>query len=75
MIVSANLEKQSRKIYLKINKLRPKGWFSKDITEMLIKKYANENDIVVEQIADNQKEIDRLYKKNQELAKKVNKFK
>ena len=50
MIVSANLEKQARKIYLKINKLRKKGWFSQDISQMLIRKYANEKDILIRQL-------------------------
>ena len=71
MIVSANLRGQALKIYNKINKLRKKGWFSKDISVMLVKNYANEKDIIVQQIKDNQKEIDRVYKQNQDLAKKL----
>ena len=73
MIVSANLEKQASKIYLKISKIRKKGWFSKDISDLLIRKYANEKDVLLEQLKDNQKEINRLYNKNTEIAKKIKK--
>lgn len=75
MIASCNLEKQAKKIYLKITKVRKKGWFSQDITEMLINKYGSDKKQMLEQIKDNQKQVDKLHKENRELAKKVNKIK
>ena len=41
MIVSANLERVAKKIYKQVSKFRKKGWFSKDISEFLIRKYAD----------------------------------
>ncbi len=74
-IVSVALNKETEKIYNKINKLRKYGWFSKDVRQMLINKYGNEKDILVQQLTENQKEINKLYGQNKELAKKINKVK
>ena len=75
MIVSANLETKARKIYLKINKLRKKGWFRQDKSAMLIKKYADEKDVMVEILNEKQKERNKLDNEIRSLAKKVNHIK
>lgn len=75
MIVSANLDKQTERIYRKITKLRKKGWFSKDVQQMLIKKYGEERHILIEQLNELTEERDKLEGQMKELAKKVNKTK
>jgi len=73
MIVSANLEKQAKRIYYQITKLRKKGWFSSDITEMLITKYGEERKILIEQLNELTQERDKLEEQMKELAKRINK--
>jgi len=75
MIVSANIENKAKKIYNQINKIRSKGWFSQDISAMLIKKYADEKKVLLEQMDDLDKEEKRIWKEKQELAKKIEKLK
>ena len=73
MIVSAHLDKQTERIYRKITKLRKYGWFSKDVQQMLIKKYGEERQIMIEQLNELTEERNKLDEKIKELAKKVNK--
>ena len=74
MIVSANLERQAKKVYLELKKLRKKGWFSRDVSDMLIEKYGQDKKIYCETINENQKQINKLYDENKTLAKKINKL-
>ena len=75
MIVSANLDKQTERIYRKIVKLRKYGWFSKDVQQMLVKKYGEERQIMIEQLNELTQERDKLEEQMKELAKKINKIK
>lgn len=75
MIVSANLDKQARKIYVKINKLRKKGWFSSDISVMLVKKYGEEKKFLIEELNEKSQERNKLDEQIKTLAKKINKIK
>jgi len=75
MIVSCNLENKSKKIYNQINKLRSKGWFSKDITKMLIENYGSDKQCMINELAELDKQDKVIYKRKQELAKKINKLK
>jgi len=75
MIVSANIENKAKKIYNQINKLRSKGWFSKDITNMLIEKYGSDKQCMLNELAELDKQEKEVWKRKQELAKKINKLK
>lgn len=75
MIVSANLGKATARIYKKISQLRKYGWFSKDVQQMLIKKYGEERKILIEQINELTKERNKLDNQIKQLAKRINKIK
>ena len=74
MIVSANLEKLAKKIYKQVNKIRKKGWFSKDMSEFLIKKYADKK-MMIEELNELTKDRNKLDDEIKDLAKKINKTK
>lgn len=71
MIVSANLERLAKKVYKDINKIRKKGWFSKDVSEFLIKQYGDKKMLIAE-LNELTKERNKLDDKIKELAKKIN---
>ena len=75
MIVSANLNKEAERIYRQINKLRKYGWFSKDVQEMLQKKYGNEKNKLLTRMSDLDKEEEKITNEKQDIAKKLNKLK
>ena len=74
-IVSANLSEKSIKIYKKISKIRPYGWFSKDINEMIEKKYGNEKKELIAELNELQKKRDEIEAEIKALAKKINSLK
>lgn len=74
-IVSANLDKISEKIYKKIDKIRPHGWFSKDVQLMLQNKYSSEKKVLVEELIDLQKKRDELELEIKAKARKINSIK
>ena len=74
MIVSANLEKLAKKIYKDVSKFRKKGWFSKDISEFLIKKYADKKTLIAE-LNELSKKRDKLEEQIKQLARRINKIK
>ena len=74
MIVSANLERIAKKVYKDVCKFRKKGWFSKDITEFLIKKYVDKKMLIAE-LTELDKQEKEIWKAKQEIAKKMNKLK
>ena len=75
MIVSANIENKAKKIYNQINKIRTKGWFSKDITDMLVNKYGCDKQTLINELADLNKQENKIWKRKQELSKKIKKLK
>lgn len=74
-IVSANLNENAVKIYNQLNKIRQKGWFSKDVSEMLILKYGDKKKQLLQELSEGQAERDKWEIKIRETAKKLNKFK
>ena len=74
MIVSANIEKTAKKLYKQVSKLRKKGWFSQDISEFLIKKYADKKMLIAE-LNELTKIRNKLDDEIKEIAKKINKLK
>ena len=71
-IMSVNLNKNAAKIYIKIGKIRHKGWFSKDVNEMLEKKYGNEKKQLLEELLQKQAQRDDIESEIKTLAKKIN---
>ena len=74
MIVSANLERVAKKIYKQVSKFRKKGWFSKDITEFLIKKYADKK-MLIEELNELTTERNKTEDKIKAIAREINKRK
>ena len=74
MIVSANLEKIAKKVYKSVSKFRKKGWFSQDISEFLIKKYADKK-MLIEELDELTKQRDKLEEQMKQLARRINKIK
>ena len=74
MIVSANVEKLAKKIYKDVSKFRKKGWFSKDITEFLIKKYSDKK-LLIAELNELTKQRDKLEEQMKQLARRINKIK
>ena len=74
-IVSISLDKISEKIYKRINKIRPYGWFSKDVQQMLEKKYDSEKKELVTELNELQKKRDDIETKIKALARKINSIK
>ena len=72
MIVSANVEKLAKKVYKEVSKFRKKGWFSKDISEFLIKKYADKKMLIAE-LDELTKQRNKTEEQMKQLAKKINK--
>ena len=70
-----NLDKISSKIYRKINKLRPYGWLSRDVQELLKSKYGVDKEILTTILNEKQKQRNRLDDEIRDLAKKINKIK
>jgi len=73
--MSANLSKNSQRIYQKISKIRPKGWFSQDVNEMLEKKYGNEKKELIINLNELQKKRNDIELEIKTLAKKINNIK
>jgi|TARA_Y100000310_G_scaffold344207_1_gene455731 hypothetical protein len=73
MIKSVNLGKRTSKIFNKVNRLRRYGWFSKDVQEMLIRKYGEEKKLLFTELNDKQKQRDRLEEDIKKIAKRINK--
>lgn len=74
-ILSVSLDTESEKIYERISKRRPYGWFSKDVQEMLKKKYGSKKSQLIDEINFLQNKRDRIEDRIKEIAKKVNKMK
>ena len=74
MIVSANLDKATGKIYKQIAKLRKYGWFSKDVQEMIKNKYEGKKTLIT-QLSEITEERDKIEEQMKEIAKKINKIK
>ena len=74
MIVSANVERVAKKIYKQVSKLRKKGWFSQDITEFLIKKYADKKMLIAE-LNERTKDRNKLDDEIKEIVKKIKNLK
>lgn len=74
-IVSVSLDKTAAKIYNRINKIRNYGWFSKDVQQMLEKKYGNEKKELVAELNELQKKRDDIELEIKALARKINSIK
>ena len=74
-ILSISLDKESSKIFERINKKRPYGWFSKDVQDFLKKKYGSQKSQLIDEINFLQAKRDRIEERIKEIAKKVNKMK
>ena len=74
-IVSANLDKESEKIYNKINRTRLYGWFSKDVNLMLKLKYDTDKKQLIQKLQDKQEKRNKLDDKIKEIAKQINRMK
>ena len=75
MIVSVSLGKATEKIYKRINKIRKYGWFSKDVQQMLIKKYGEEKKELITELTELQTQRNKLEEQIKQLAKRINKIK
>lgn len=75
MIVSVSLDKATERIYKRINKIRDYGWFSKDVQQMLIKRYGEEKKELIAELNQKQLERNKLEEQIKQLAKRINKIK
>ncbi len=75
MIVSSNLDKASAKIYKRINKIRGYGWFSKDVQNMLKRRYGEEKKELLAELSEETIKRNQCDDKIKTLAKKINKIK
>ena len=77
MIVSASLSDLGRVIYKKLNKLRPKGWFSRFVSEQLVEHYGKdfEKKINTEYLVELQVKRNRLEKEIDKVVKKLKRLK
>ena len=73
--VTVALDKETEKIFQAVNRVRAYGWASEDFREYLKQKYGTTRKILRQLIAVNQKQIDLIYKVNQEYARRINKLK
>ena len=75
MIVSVSLGKATERIYKRINKIRKYGWFSKDVQQMLTKRYGEEKKELLAELNQKQEDRNKLEEQIKQLAKRINKIK
>jgi len=75
-IVSANLTDLAIILYHKVNRIRPKGWFSKFVSEKLVEQYYKdfEKTILVEELNKKTKNRNILDVEIQKIGKRIKKI-